>query len=275
MPASSTQCPICFSNKTARIIDHFYKCRSCGIAFNTEFSPKQYDDNYFLADYRKQYGKTYIEDYDAIYAASNDRIKRILKFIKIKKHPADMSLFDVGAAAGFFLKCARDSGLGEVTGIEISKYASDYCSSTFHIPLIRSSFDDFDFTRKFDIITAWFFIEHCEYPDQVIRRIFSALNQGGVFAFSGPSIRGPLFRYKRKVWSRTHPTDHRVDFSPRFAARMLKQYGFRNVHVRPAGIHPERLVSSKSSLFKPFSFAYRIFSYLTTFSDTLEVYAVK
>jgi SAM-dependent methyltransferase len=275
MSEISAQCLVCFSDKTVGISDYIYKCRSCGIAFNTKFSPKRYDDNYFLSEYRRQYGKTYIEDYDAIYTASKQRIKKILKFIKIKKNPAGMSLFDIGAAAGFFLKCARDSGLRNVAGIEISEYASKYCRHTFNISVIRSSFDDFSFNGKFDIITAWFFIEHCENPGTVIKKIYSALNRGGVFAFSGPSIQGPLFRFNRMVWIRTHPTDHRIDFSPRFAARVLKKCGFRKIHVRPAGFHPERIISSNSIFFRPFSLIYSIYSRLTAFSDTIEVYAVK
>lgn len=275
MSIISAQCPVCFSDKTISISDHIRLCDSCSIAFNTEFSPKQYTDSYFLSEYRKQYGKTYIEDYNAIYATSKNRLTKILKFIQIKKKTASLTLLDVGSAAGFFLKCSQDFGLRNVTGIEISDYASAYCSKTFNIPIIHTSFDHLVFKNRYDIITAWFFIEHCENPHRAIKKIYEALNYGGIFALSGPSIYGPMYKFHRNAWISTHPTDHRIDFSPRFFTTILKKWGFRKIHITPAGIHPERMISSKSVFFKPFSLAYRIYSHATAFSDTIEAYAVK
>jgi 2-polyprenyl-3-methyl-5-hydroxy-6-metoxy-1,4-benzoquinol methylase len=275
MSINSTQCPVCLSDKSIRISDKLHVCRSCSIAFNSKFEPKHYDNGYFLSEYEKQYGKTYIEDYDAIYAISKKRLKKIEKYIQIKKNRAGLSLLDVGSAAGFFLKCARDLGFNNVTGVEISEFASSYCQREFHIPVIQESFDVLTFQNRFDIISAWFFIEHCEDPKRTIFKIFDSLNPGGVFAFSGPSIFGPLFKFNRNVWIDTHPSDHRIDFSPRFVNAMLKECGFKKIFIKPAGIHPERIISGGSALLKPFSIIYKIFSRATAFSDTIEVYAIK
>ena len=272
---TSAQCPVCFSDRTIPIGDHIHTCNSCGIAFNSKFRPKRYNESYFLDEYRHQYGKSYIEDYDAIYSVSKKRIATILQFIQLKKKPSGLSLLDIGSAAGFFLKCARDRGIERVHGIEISEYAAGYCADTFHIPVSRSSFEDLIIENRYDIITAWFFLEHCADPAPVIDKIYSVLNNGGIFAFSGPSLFGPMFKFKRNAWIETHPPDHRIDFSPRFVKAIFKKKGFRKIHVKPAGIHPERIISSGSVFFKPFSPVYRIFSRLTAFSDTIEVYAGK
>jgi 2-polyprenyl-3-methyl-5-hydroxy-6-metoxy-1,4-benzoquinol methylase len=275
MTADRTQCPICLSAKVTSISANLYVCNPCGIAFNTAYSQKQYNDSYFLDEYCNQYGKTYLEDFDNIYALSKKRLALILNYIKIKNDTSTFSLLDIGSATGIFLQCAKDSGIHNVTGIEISEYASRYCRKQFQIPVIRSSFTDITLSKNYDIITAWFFIEHCNDPLSVLQKIYDALSKGGLFAFSVPSIFGPLFNFNKLLWINTHPVDHRMDFSPSGAKKILKKCGFRKIYIRPAGIHPERVISSHSLLFKPFSFLYKFFSMLMSFSDTIEVYAVK
>lgn len=275
MTADRPQCPVCSSANGTSVSPDLHLCASCRIAFNTGYRSKQYDDNYFLDEYRTQYGKTYMEDHDAICASSKKRLSLILNYIEIHKAPSAYSLLDIGSAAGFFLKCAQDSGIQNVSGIEISEYASRYCMEHFQIPVIRSSFADVTLSEKYDIITAWFFIEHSDDPVHVLQNIYRSLADGGIFAFSAPSIFGPLYIFNRSSWINTHPVDHRVDFSPKGARKILKKIGYRNIIIRPAGLHPERVLSPHSIFFKPFSILYRLFSMLTSFSDTIEVYAVK
>ena len=275
MTSGRPQCPVCSSASVINITGTLHECKPCGLAFNSAYNQKLYDDSYFLDEYKNQYGKTYLDDYQNIYAVSKKRIRAILKYYRQGKDCSQLSLLDIGSAAGFFLKCARDSGIPTVTGIEISEYASRYCREQFNIPVLHSSFEDAQMQGTFDIVTAWFFIEHCPDTVAVVQKIHGMLNQGGVFAFSCPSIFGPLFTLNTPEWARTHPEDHRIDFSPRGARMLLTQCGFSSVHIKPAGIHPERVISSQSIFFNPFSLAYSLFSRATSFSDTIEVYAVK
>lgn len=275
MTSGTIHCPVCSSARVIDITGTLYECRPCGIAFNSAWNPKIYDDAYFLDEYKAQYGKTYLEDYTNIYALSRKRLQNIDAYINQGKARSDLSLLDIGSAAGFFLKCAHDSGIGRVTGIEISEYASRYCREHFHIPVLNTSFHDAHIIDTYDIVTAWFFIEHCQDPVSVIQRIYGMLNRGGVFAFSTPSIFGPMFKLNRAEWASTHPEDHRIDFSPKGIRVLLRHVGFRKIHATASGVHPERVLSSSSLFFKPFSVAYSLFSMLTAFSDTIEVYAVK
>jgi 2-polyprenyl-3-methyl-5-hydroxy-6-metoxy-1,4-benzoquinol methylase len=275
MTASTELCPICSSGKIRNISAHLHLCRSCRSAFNSDYAPARYNDDYFLGEYRKQYGKTYVEDYDSINSFARKRLAWIFGHIGPGREHSSLSLLDIGSAAGFFLQCAREAGIIDVTGLEISEYASRYCREQFSIPVIQSSFNDVSITKKFDLITAWFFIEHCEDTIRVIDKINGMLTEGGMFAFSGPSIFGPLFAFNRQSWIETHPPDHRVDFSPLSVKKMLTQCGFRKIYTRPAGIHPERVMSTRSIVFRPFSQLYKIISLVTSFSDTIEVIALK
>lgn len=265
-------CPFCCKTSDEKINDDLYKCRMCGLVFNINCRSLSYDRDYFISEYKNQYGRTYPEDFKNIYSLSVNRLKKILFYTGEKN---GLSLLDIGCAAGFFLKAGLDSGIKNIKGIEISSFASDYCRKHFSIEVIESSFEDAVFTEKYDIITSWYFIEHLLDPLSAIKRIYGMLNDGGVFALAVPSCFGPMFIFNKNEWIRTRPADHRVDLSPKAAKIILKENGFRKVKVLRSGYHPERVFDRKNILFRPFNLCYDIFTKATAFSDTIEIYAVK
>jgi len=273
MEAESSTCPLCGESRKPRQYGNgLQRCRSCRIVFNARHAPLSYDESYFTDEYRAQYGRTYVEDRESIAALSKARLSRILGIMGGRIKPCDISLLDIGSALGFFLKQAADTGIGGLQGVEISPYAAQYCRKNFKIAVTNSSFDSAEFDRGFDVITAWYFIEHCADPLASLQKIYRLLRPGGVFAFSSPSVFGPLFVFNRDEWVLGHPPDHRMDFSPRSARRVLKGLGYSRVSVRPGGIHPERVLPKGSALFAG---AYGALSRLLCFSDTIEAYALK
>jgi len=270
----SYACPLCFSNRNKPLSRDLFKCVNCKAVFNAGYSPAGYEENYFVDMYKDQYGKTYHQDYDNIYALSSFRLITILKLLH-RKDLKNISLLDIGSAMGFFLKCARDMGIGDILGNEISVFASESSQKDFQINTVSSSFLDFEPGQDFDIITAWYFVEHSEDPVYVIKKIFSLLRPGGVFGLAVPSFFGPQYFYHRKLWIDAFPRDHRVEFSPSVINNILKKVGFKKVYVKPAGFHPERILSKNSIFFPVFTYLYRYFSKFTGFSDTIEVFAVK
>ncbi len=274
MNSDGHRCPLCGSMSPAHEGQDLYRCGACGATFNQAHRALDYDNDYFIAGYRAQYGRTYEEDYPHIYAMAMQRLKRIDALRGANTGPRG-ALLDIGCALGFFLKAARDMGYSPVRGVEISEYAARYCREKLGIDAHNVPFSRVPGSEKYSVISAWYFIEHCADPVSVVRDIFDSLEPGGVFAFSSPSIFGPLFRFDRRRWVESHPVDHRVDFTPRSAKRLLKGMGFRRVRVYPSGMHPERVFSGNSFFYPLFAALYRSFSYLTAYSDTIEVYALK
>ncbi len=277
-PPRGPACPICSSPDGKAVsgdTSRFYRCRRCGIVFNSAYRPLRYDEHYFLDDYRSQYGKTYAEDRDAIRRLADARLKIIFALRGRGSKRGSMNLLDLGSALGFFMESARDAGVGRVYGVEISKYACDWCRRETGFRVANTPFERTEFDETFDIITAWYFIEHCEFPRETMQRIYALLNPGGIFAFSSPSIFGPQFLFDRRTWSERHPEDHRIDFSPSSVKRTLKRMGFRTVIVHAAGVHPDRVVPRVSPFYRPFSLFYGWLAPLLRFSDTIEVYARK
>lgn len=270
----SHTCPLCGTGRQISFSRDLHRCRSCGIVYNSGYHPLSYDNDYFIEEYRNQYGRTYHEDFPHIYALAEKRLEKIF-YLGSFDSPSELSVLDIGSALGFFLKAAQNRGTGRQQGIEISSYGAEFCRSEYGIPVIQAPFEKADMGGSFDIITAWFFLEHCRNTREVADRIFRSLNPGGVFAMAVPSFFGPLFRRNREEWVATHPSDHRVDFSPATAKKFLKETGFKKVKVYPCGIHPERVMTSTSPFYRPFARLYRLFAGMTGYSDTIEVYAKK
>lgn len=249
-------------------------CPSCSVSYNAAYRPLDYDDRYFLDEYQKQYGKTYEQDFPSIYNLSQQRLIKLLKHFPGKEYQG-LRLLDIGSAMGFFLKAASDMGIGEVMGVEISRYASEYCSRTFGFSVINEAYSPDTIQGQFDIITAWYFIEHCPDPVRVIKELYGKLKPAGMLAFAVPSIFGPQYIFHKRAWAAEHPADHRIDFSPVSLKKVLKNAGFKKVFFSPGGFHPERIVPRESVFFGVFTCFYRYFSQRLSFSDTIEVYAVK
>lgn len=265
-------CPFCCKTSEKKITGDLYICRTCGLVFNINCKSLSYDRDYFISEYKNQYGRTYSEDFENIYSLSVRRLKKISRYFEKKD---ELSLLDIGCAAGFFLKAGMDSGIKNIKGIEISSFASDYCRRNFSIDVVESSFEDAVLNDKYDIITSWYFIEHLADPLNAIKKIYGMLNDGGVFALAIPSCFGPMFIFNKNEWIRTRPADHRIDLSPKAAKIILKNTGFRTVKVLRSGYHPERVLGRKNILFRTFNLCYEIFTRVTAFSDTIEIYATK
>ena len=275
MEPVTASCPLCRSRRRKPLpFTSFVRCRDCGAVANEAYRPLAYSDAYFTEDYRAQYGRTYEEDFDAIYASSRSRLAFLFDRFP-RPDRSRLRLLDIGCALGFFLQAARDAGVGALEGIEISPYAASIARGRLGCTVHERPFGPGAVSGRFDIITAWYFIEHCPDPRTTVEAIYDLLAPGGLFAFASPSAFGPLFRFDRARWIETHPVDHRVDFTPHAARRLLAQTGFRAPHTRPGAIHPERIMSPDAFGYRPIRFCYAAFSRLASFSDTLEVYAQK
>ncbi len=267
------QCPLCATRRCTLLYDghiSLYRCKRCHALFNASHRPLEYGESYFNEAYRNQYGKSYLEDFDAIYAMARKRLARISFLSHCKS-----GLLDIGAAYGFFLKAAFDEGFENLSGIEISEEGARYCAHTFGIQVHVTNFETYEFSRKFNIITAWYFIEHLHDTREAFVKIYNALNEGGIFAFSVPSFFGPQFMLHRNEWIQSHPLDHRVNFSPQLIRRFLGTLGFSKIITYPGGIHPQRFFSPHFARISFFRCLYARVSAMISFSDTLEVYARK
>jgi 2-polyprenyl-3-methyl-5-hydroxy-6-metoxy-1,4-benzoquinol methylase len=204
-----------------------------------------YGKTYFFEDYRKQYGKTYLEDFPHIRELAAERLKTIKKLLgpftknPLKKKPR---LLDIGCAYGPFLAAARDEGF-DCLGMDPAEDAVQYVQNSLGIPAVRGCFPETelpDTAGGFDVITLWYVIEHLAEPGKALASICSLLNPGGVLALATPSFSGVTGRFKRRLFLSQSPPDHLIIWKPSIMKKLFTSYGMNLKKISVNGHHPER-----------------------------------
>ncbi len=239
------KCPICL--KSSRVYSRLnwlnqYHCSHCYTFFRSSdyMYHEDYLDDYFTDQYKSQYGKTYLEDKEQINCLNQARLKVLRKLSPLKDDKNPLRLLEIGSAMGFFLELAREAGY-DTTGCEISKYASDYAVKELKLNVLQGNFNESQFeAAKYDLIAAWYFIEHHKDFLATLRKIKSLLKKGGVIALSTPNTHGITFLNSPIEYINKIPKDHFIEFSPRSLSILLKNEGFQIEKIVMTGLHFSR-----------------------------------
>jgi 2-polyprenyl-3-methyl-5-hydroxy-6-metoxy-1,4-benzoquinol methylase len=283
---AGVSCPLCGTrpDKDARILGRFpdrtyRRCASCDMVFLTRIDAPsiQYARDYFFRDYKKQYGKTYLEDFFNLEKAGLARTDRILDLLG---HGTEGKVLDIGCAYGPFLSATRSRGLIP-HGMDPATDAVRYVRDELEIPAIEGFFPDTDprqafGVENFDVVTLWYVIEHFTKLSPVLIAANRLLRTGGVFAFSTPSGEGVSARFLKASFYEHSPADHFSVWEPSRTAATLKRFGFTLEKITVTGHHPERFPGLSRQ--DPETLAFRLAAAGSRFfglGDTFEAYAVK
>jgi 2-polyprenyl-3-methyl-5-hydroxy-6-metoxy-1,4-benzoquinol methylase/spore coat polysaccharide biosynthesis predicted glycosyltransferase SpsG/predicted RNA-binding Zn-ribbon protein involved in translation (DUF1610 family) len=291
-PNVSRNCPVCgkvlYIPAIARFPDRsYYRCNNCGVIGMNRLNPPpiEYGKDYFFDLYKKQYGKTYIEDFSNLVVMGKRRIaviKSMLSSNKISSTDDNKlpGLLDIGCAYGPFLVAAKEEGFSPF-GIDPAEDAINYVTQTFGIPAAQGYFPiphySFFITHSsFPVITLWYVIEHFRDCVPVLAEIRKLLKPGGVFAFATPSFSGISGRSSLRRFLDHSPADHWTIWSPAMCKKALAIAGFKVKKTINSGHHPERFPllgkftqSKKGPLYRMLW----AISIIFTLGDTFEVYA--
>ena len=280
--------------------ESFCRCPYCGVVYLSRLKPPpvEYEKEYFFGSYKKQYGKTYLEDFPNLKEIGRRRIEKIKMVYRAetqrreeKKNELDAKpvLLDIGCAYGPFLAAAAEAGFVPY-GIEPAEDAVRYVNEELRFTAWHGFFPDDmpgaslssssgNVPIQFDIITLWYVIEHFKEPGKVLLEISRLLKAGGILAFSTPSLSGISGRRQLHSFLKNSPGDHWTIWSPGICKRILKQYGFKLCKITVTGHHPERFpllgrfvqTGNKGPLYRLLLLVSRFFR----LGDTFEVYAAK
>ncbi|MCL1876981.1 class I SAM-dependent methyltransferase [Candidatus Saccharibacteria bacterium] len=128
--------------------------------------------------------KRYVERF---FSKDNDDNHRFVEGIigrSLKNFPKDIAMFEIGAGPGEYAEYIESLGFK----IEITDVADsfvEYLKSRGHVATKFNLITD-DFAKKYDFILAIAVLLHLTKPEVIaaVKKIYGALNWGGVFVFS-------------------------------------------------------------------------------------------
>jgi 2-polyprenyl-3-methyl-5-hydroxy-6-metoxy-1,4-benzoquinol methylase/spore coat polysaccharide biosynthesis predicted glycosyltransferase SpsG len=292
-PSVSRECRLCgapLRRIVGRFQDHSYcRCPVCGIISMNRLTPPpvEYDREYFFESYKKQYGRTYIEDFPNLVTSAQSRLARI-STLRARTNFTPQTkprVLDIGCAYGPFLAAAQEAGFSPF-GIDPAEDAVRYTRDVLMLPAICGVFKDgclqeFNLpeggTAAFDVVSLWYVIEHFTDCAGALAEIKKILRPGGILALVTPSFSGVSGRSSRARFLEHSPADHWTIWSPRSGKKALEKAGFTVKKIVCTGHHPERFPvigrfagSQKSPLYRILAAISRLFR----LGDTFEVYAV-
>jgi SAM-dependent methyltransferase len=146
----------------------------------------------------------------------------------INRYKEKGRLLDVGTGFGFFLAEMKQQGW-EVEGVEISQKGIDYARKVLDLevdtgPLERRGFPE----NGFDVITAFYLIEHLPNPMAFLRECYRILKPRGLLLLRYPHttpIKNLLYALRIKNRLYDLPA-HLSDFTPEMIKGCLEQVGF-------------------------------------------------
>ncbi|WP_319417366.1 methyltransferase domain-containing protein [Marispirochaeta aestuarii] len=245
----------------------FYRCASCTLVYQQRWIPDStvYNHAYFFDEYKRQYGKSYLDDFAHIRSMGRERLRNI------RIENSDPSLLDVGCAYGPFLEAAREAGF-RIEGLEPSKEAARWAEEHLGCRVSPMGLEEFvrkNPQKKWDAVTLWYVIEHFPDLESALQQLSGMVKPGGMLALGTPNGAGISARRNLKKFLAASPADHYTILSPKSVKRLLKQKGFRVEKMRIPGMHRERFPVLFRILW-PFTAG---IARLLRLGDTFEVYA--
>ncbi len=221
-------CPVCEAEGT-HIYNkdgfHIARCAECKTLF-VENPPR---DTSFVYDAGYFFGSAHGGGYGS-YDAEKETMRRTFEqcLDMIAEHKQGGSLFDVGAATGYFLAIARERGY-QVSGIDISPAATEEAKKK-GIDVATGTFETIHYPENaFNVVTMFDVLEHVPSPRSLLAHAQSILKTGGIVMGSTPDSGSINARLMGKRWHMLFPPEHLVLMNDRSLRLALAKEGFETL----------------------------------------------
>ncbi len=161
--------------------------------------------------------------------------KKSKQYIKYLKH-ALTSMCDIGCGDGRLLDLIQNSIKPQkVYGVEIGdKAAKIALDKGYEVKCGNIEFLDLSmWSNKMDLVLMHQVLEHVRSPREVIRKVYTLLNPGGLFSIETPDTKSWDFKiFKKKYWGGYHIPRHFFLFNKYNIRVLLEQEGFEVVSCK-------------------------------------------
>ena len=218
-------CPLCSAQAQKRIHREgdycMVRCLRCGLIYQNP-RPSQQE---LLHAYQ-----TYLPETEEEIEAWGKMIAPVFRrgADLIERSIPQGRLLDVGSGYGFFLALMQSRGW-EVRGLEVSSTGADYGRTRWGLSILSQPWEEALFPEgAFDVVTAFYVIEHLSDPLTFLREVHRIVRPGGMILLRYPHTTPiktilSLMRVKNRLY---HLPFHLSDFSPHTIRRALDETGF-------------------------------------------------
>lgn len=134
-------------------------------------------------------------------------------------------ILDVGCGSGAFLNSIRADKGCEVYGVDISENAVGQAKSSFDLDIFKGTIIEAPFPQAhFDIITAWWYLEHIPDPDTTIAKMSSLLKDNGYCIIGVPNFESFNAKHFKDKWYHLDSPRHLCIWTPRTITRLLEKH---------------------------------------------------
>lgn len=135
-------------------------------------------------------------------------------------------LLDVGCGSGKFLNEIRIATGCEVYGVDISKVAAKTAKENYGLNIFTDMLTEVPFPDNyFDVITAWWFLEHVTNPSEVLRKMSRLLKYDGYCIIGVPNVDSFNARIFKDKWYHLDCPRHLYIYSPDTITKLLHKAG--------------------------------------------------
>lgn len=204
----------------------YVQCKKCGLVYmNPQISP---DDigKFYPPTYGPHEQKSEKRQHNLSVVKS--KLKKIPFAVLIcDKLTQQSRLLDVGCGNADFLNKVSNVTKCQVHGIDISKAAAKAAKENYEIDIYTGTILESPFPcNYFDVITAWWYLEHVSNPSEVLRKMSSLLKKDGYCIIGVPNIDSFNARIFKAKWYHLDCPRHLYIYSPDTITKLLDKTGF-------------------------------------------------
>lgn len=181
-------CPICSGEEWKNIDEHRIKphemcvCTGCGfVSYPKKYQTKEQIKEHYRKDYRPAPTNMNLYSGERKLWYHEAFLRNLIE--EWKKAGIKPVVGEIGAAMGLFLRWLQDQI--ECTAVVGTEWTTAYRRVAFHefdVKLV----EDFDFNRKYDLITSFHVLEHQMDPDKELAAYRDCLSDQGLIYLSTP-----------------------------------------------------------------------------------------
>ncbi|MGC8659143.1 MAG: class I SAM-dependent methyltransferase, partial [Desulfomonilaceae bacterium] len=236
-----TRCPLCdgFENKILFVKEGFrhVRCLGCGLVY---VNPRLK-----IHGHIQTFSGTGSMGEESLSSAQVLRICKELS--KFNSYRRINRLLEIGPGKGWFLRMASLTGW-DTWAVEINVDAIESLRRMGVTKIIKCSAEEFETDPdSFDVIRIWDVIEHLEWPQITMERVFRALRPGGLLRLSTTNFNSLSRMINGPEWVYLNGADHIILFDPLTIKKLLLSVGFKRIRLKTRSFnlrrklyHPEK-----------------------------------